>query len=113
MWRGYDEACRFIDNASRDEIIDYVGPDKYMAWNIQPIEGSGSVEFRRPPAVTGAKPAKHWIAFTMAFVEMAMQFCPDRFARYVRANPELHDLSFVDFETRLLACAQKLGICHT
>lgn len=64
---------------------------------------------RRPPGVSSAKQANHWIAFTMAFVEMALHFKPDRFASYVQSNPLMSDLSFTDFETKLLQCARKLG----
>ncbi|KAH3908047.1 hypothetical protein HBI56_150000 [Parastagonospora nodorum] len=50
-------------------------PDKCRAWNFLPAKdtGHGSVEFRRPPGVVNSKKSKHWIAFAMAFIEMAMQ----------------------------------------
>ncbi|KAL8713432.1 MAG: hypothetical protein Q9225_006786 [Loekoesia sp. 1 TL-2023] len=72
--RGLVQAYDYIDNASRDAIIDYICPDKYRAWNFLPSRtgGTGSIEFRRPPGVVTAKKAKHWIAFTMTFVEMAI-----------------------------------------
>ena len=111
-WRGHQAAFNYIDNSARDNIIDFVCPDKYRAWNFLPSKqgGPGSIEFRRPPGVVTAKQAKHWIAFTMAFIEMAMQFRPNTFACYVRSNPVLHDLSFAEFESNLLACAKKIGV---
>lgn len=41
---------------------------------------------------------------------MAMRFDPDPFACYVKSNPVLHDLSFADFEAKLLGCARQLGV---
>lgn len=111
-WRGHQVAFDYIDNAARDDIIDFVCPDKYRSWNFLPSKqgGPGSIEFRRPPGVVTAKQAKHWIAFTMAFIEMAMQFAPNSFACYVQSNPVLHDLSFADFESKLLACSKQIGV---
>ena len=111
-WRGHQAAFDLIDNATRDQVVDYICPDKYRAWNVLPSkqDGFGSIEFRRAPGVVTAKQSKHWIAFTMAFIEMAMQFNPDPFACYVQSNPVFQDLSFADFEMKLLACAKQLGI---
>ena len=46
----------------------------------------------------------------MAFIEMGMQFSPDPFACYVQSNPVFQDLSFADFETKLLASARQLNV---
>ena len=46
----------------------------------------------------------------MAFIDMAIQFRPDTFACYARSDPLLHDLSFVDFETKLLASAKQISV---
>lgn len=112
FWRGHQAAFEYIDKVGKDEVIDYICPDKYRAWNIlrSKIDGAGSIEFRRAPGVVNAKQAKHWIAFTMAFIELGMQFHPDDFARYVRSNPLLQDLTFADFESKLLVCAKELNI---
>jgi len=68
-WRGHQAVAGHIDNSSRDDVVDYVCPDKYRAWNLLPSkqDGFGSIEFRRAPGVVTAKQAKHWIAFIMAF----------------------------------------------
>lgn len=112
IWRGQQAAFDYIDKATQDEVVDYVCSDKYRAWNFLPSKQgkSGSIEFRRAPGVVTAKQAKHWIAFTMAFIEMAMQFSPDSFASYVQSSPVLQDLSFADFESKLLACARQLDV---
>lgn len=109
---GRGEAFNFIDNTYRDDIVKFICPDKYRAWNLLPskLRGTGSIEFRRAPGVTTTKQAKHWIAFTMSFIEMAMQFNPDKLARYKMSNPLLQDLTFQDFETRLLDCARQIGV---
>ncbi|KAL8730745.1 MAG: hypothetical protein Q9181_004551 [Wetmoreana brouardii] len=110
--RGHGDVFQYIDNASRDEVIKFVCPDKYRAWNLLPskFRGSGSIEFRRAPGVETAKKAKHWIAFTMAFIEMAMQFNPNDLARYAQSNPVLHDLTFQHFESTLLDCARQIDV---
>lgn len=106
--RGYD----YIDHAGRDQICQYICPDKYRAWNFNPSKtgGSGSIEFRRPPGVVTAKKAKHWIAFAMTFVEMAIQFNPSALAAYMVDNlPELNSAYHTDFQDHFLACARRLG----
>ncbi|KAL8663546.1 MAG: hypothetical protein Q9202_003734 [Teloschistes flavicans] len=109
---GRGEAFNFIDNTYRDDIVKFICPDKYRAWSLLPskLRGTGSIEFRRAPGVTPTKQAKHWIAFTMSFIEMAVQFNSDKLARYKTSNPLLRDLTFQDFETRLLDCARQIGV---
>jgi hypothetical protein len=66
--------------------------------------------------VVDAKRAKHWIAFTMAFVEMAIQFNPAQaFHQPSLLNRDLEPSGSDSFDsdcfkTYLLACAKQLGI---
>ncbi|KAL9036712.1 MAG: hypothetical protein Q9180_004139 [Flavoplaca navasiana] len=94
--RGLVTAYSNIDRCDRDAIIDYICPDKYRAWNFKPAKtgGSGSIEFRRPPGVVDAKKAKHWIAFAMTFVDMAIQFNPSALADHMAQVESLHTFSF-------------------
>jgi hypothetical protein len=118
--RGLRLTYQHIDNASRNELVDYVCPDKHRAWNFLPAResGHGSVEFRRPPGVVTSKKAKHWIAFTMSFINMALRTNLDRLVRRLiklhvqRRNPDTVGIS-VDFEAMLLASAETLGIRAT
>ncbi|KAF2637555.1 hypothetical protein P280DRAFT_482984 [Massarina eburnea CBS 473.64] len=117
--RGIRHAFRHIDHASRNEIVRYVCPDKHRAWNFLPARetGHGSVEFRRPPGVVTAKKAKHWIAFTMAFVDMAMRTNLGRIARWLpkyhhRRSTTISRPTF-EFDDLLLASADKLGLYAT
>ncbi|KAI4189688.1 MAG: hypothetical protein L6R41_001297 [Letrouitia leprolyta] len=112
-FRGLAQAYNHIDNAGRDNIVDYVCPDKYRSWNLLPSRtgGHGSIEFRRPPGVVTAKKAKHWIAFAMTFVEMAIQFSPSALATYmVNELPQLNQAYHPDFQEQFLACARRLGV---
>ena len=116
--RGVRHAFRHIDHASRDGIVDYVCPDKHRAWNFLPARetGHGSVEFRRPPGVITAKKAKHWIAFTMAFVDMAMRTNLGRIARWLpkyRHRSRARGMTsrpMINFEDLLLTSAERLGV---
>lgn len=116
--KGFQAVCDHIENLGRDEIINFVCPDKYKAWNFRNCAegGFGSIEFRRPPGVVDAKRAKHWIAFTMAFVEMAIQFNPAQAFHQpslLNRNLEPSGSDSFDsdcFKTYLLACAKQLGI---
>ncbi|KAL9596321.1 MAG: hypothetical protein Q9219_005875 [cf. Caloplaca sp. 3 TL-2023] len=111
--RGLLRAYHYIDNAQRDEIIQYICPDKYRAWNLLPSKtgGHGSTRFRRPPGVASAKKAKHWIAFAMTFVEMAIQFNPSALTAYLVDNlPHLHPSYHAGFWEQFLACAHRLGV---
>jgi hypothetical protein len=111
-WRGLTHAFSYIDRAERDDIVMYVCPDKYRAWNFNPCRagGFGSIEFRRAPGVVNVKKAKHWIAFVMAFVEMAIQFNPTSFAASVQEASALQYLGFPEFEAQLLRCAKTIGV---
>ncbi|KAI1465084.1 uncharacterized protein F4812DRAFT_439479 [Daldinia caldariorum] len=96
----------------RDEIVDFISPSKYFAWNLQPSKDgkSGSIEFRRPPGVDTAKKAKHWIAFTMAFVWMSVKFSPEAFidaSSKVKGN--FRKLYHPDFQEQLLLSARDIG----
>ncbi|KAI8938230.1 hypothetical protein NX059_005891 [Plenodomus lindquistii] len=93
-------------NADRDTLVNYVCPDKYRAWNFLPAKetGHGSIEFRRPPGVVNTKKTKHWIAFTMAFIEMAIRKGP--------SNAQLSDkrrTRQADFDASLLGTARSIG----
>ncbi|KAM7200877.1 hypothetical protein V8F20_005119 [Naviculisporaceae sp. PSN 640] len=47
---------------------------RYVSWNFQHVDDPcGTVEFRRPPGVSSAKDALHWIAFTFGFVSEAIK----------------------------------------
>lgn len=116
---GFAYVCRHIVELSRNEVCEYLCPDKYNSWNFRnaKVGGSGSIEFRRPPGVVEAKKAKHWIAFTMAFVEMVVQFNPAYFLhRPLPANEdESVERSYLHreekaFDHYLLACAKRLGV---
>lgn len=110
--RGLARAYAYIDNASRNEVVSYICPDKYRAWNFLPSRtgGTGSIEFRRPPGVVTAKKAKHWIAFTMTFVEMAIQFNPSALADYIDDIPHLSSMYHPDFTEQFLTCARRLEV---
>ncbi|KAK6078710.1 swim zinc finger domain protein [Seiridium cupressi] len=50
-----------------------MGQDKYMSWNFGHLmDQCGTIEFRRPPGVRTAADAKHWAAFALGFINMAM-----------------------------------------
>jgi len=101
-----------IDKADRDEVIRLVCPDKYRAWNFMPARegGLGSIEHRRPPGVTDAVRSKHWIAFTLSFVEMALVFDPDQLAARYYRSANLMKLPFPRFASTLIECAKKIAI---
>ena len=119
--RGIRHAFSHINHASRNDIVDYVCPDKHRAWNFLPARetGHGSVEFRRPPGVATSKKAKHWIAFTMAFVDMALRSNLDHIARrsikyQLQHRPMGRTAgSSIDFDALLLASAEHLGVYST
>ncbi|KAF5253253.1 hypothetical protein FANTH_1849 [Fusarium anthophilum] len=69
-FRGLANLFATIESLDRNDIVDLISPSKFYAWNFLPsrTDGHGSIEFRRPPGVIGAKKTKHWIAFTLAFV---------------------------------------------
>ncbi|KAI5458293.1 hypothetical protein BGZ63DRAFT_407578 [Mariannaea sp. PMI_226] len=46
--------------------------DKYLAWNIKPLQDCGTIEFRRPPGVSNAQDACHWVAFSLGFMSSAL-----------------------------------------
>lgn len=116
---GFQYTCDHIENLGRDDIVNFVCPDRFRAWNFKNcLEGGrGSIEFRRPPGVVDAKKAKHWIAFTMAFVEMAIQFNPAQVIHQPLLHNGEHSEPFEPdsfdsdgFESYLLACAKRLGV---
>jgi hypothetical protein len=119
--RGIRHAFHHIGRASRDDIVSYVCPDKHRAWNFLPAResGHGSVEFRRPPGVVNGKKAKHWIAFTMAFVDMAMRNDLDQISRGIakdyhrRREVVSTSRPSTEFDDLLLASAQHLGLYST
>ena len=110
---GLQNAFDFIDSAcDTNAIVDFICPDKYRAWNFRPCRtgGHGSIEFRRPPGVTTAKKAKHWIAFTISFVELAITFDPSSLPMMVRQSSRLDTLYRPAFEERLLECARRVNV---
>lgn len=109
--RGLVPVVTQIDNLGRDEVVSCICPDKYRAWNFLPsrIGGHGSIEFRRPPGVVNAKKAKYWIAFTMTFLDMAVQFNPESFAETVGRTERVRDIRHPVFEDQFLECARRLN----
>lgn len=101
-----------IDELPRDELVSLVCPDKYRAWNLLPArEGkAGSIEFRRPPGVCNSKKAKHWIAFTMSFVYLAIRANPSTLSSKVEECTSLDMIHHPDFLEDLLRCARELEI---
>lgn len=101
-----------IDEATRDEVIELISPDKNRAWNLRPAkEGkAGSIEFRRPPGVASAQNAKHWIAFTMAFVYMAICANPSKLSQSIQDMQSFEDISHPDFLDDIKRFASELGI---
>ncbi|OTB11902.1 hypothetical protein K445DRAFT_26158 [Daldinia sp. EC12] len=96
----------------RYEIVDFISPSKYFAWNLRPLkEGkSGSVEFRRSTGADTAKKAKHWIAFTMAFVWMSVKFSPETFIdASSRIQGDFRKVYHPGFQDRLLESAREIG----
>ena len=110
--RGLKAAFEHIDTMDRDSIVAYVCPNGRRGWNFKPAlaTGSGSVEFRRPPGVVTAKKAKHWIAFVMCFVDMAMKYNPHDFMIKKPLIPNIISLILPEFESQLLASAKALGL---
>jgi hypothetical protein len=112
--RGLRRVFRYIDlQYSHDAIVDYVCPDKYRAWNFLPAKegGHGSFEFHRAPGVFNAKKAKHWIAFTMAFVDMAMRLSLDSIVRRLAKQKHRSEApSQTTFDDFLLASAERIGV---
>ncbi|KIW68925.1 hypothetical protein PV04_04837 [Phialophora macrospora] len=110
--RGLEYAFDYIDNCSRESVVDYVCPDKYRAWNFNPCRpgGHGSIEFRRAPGAVQSGSSIHWIAFTMAFIDMAIQYSPATLATRVRDAAYLPEVYHPDFRTELLECAAQLGL---
>ncbi|KAI1354489.1 hypothetical protein F5Y01DRAFT_302495 [Xylaria sp. FL0043] len=110
--KGVRRIFNIIDELSRNDLVDFICPGKHYAWNLQPSkEGrSGSIEFRRPPGVITGKKSKHWIAFTMAFIWMAVKFDPEKFlSAWVNAERNHREVFHPDFQAQLLSSAQDIG----
>ncbi|KAI0447785.1 hypothetical protein F4803DRAFT_571461 [Xylaria telfairii] len=103
-----------IDTSTRQQIVDMMCPNRarFFAWNLLPSDdgGSGSVEFRRPPGVATAKKAKHWVAFTMSFVHLALRCGPEALVAKVAKAEHWGDVRHPDFQEDLLRSARELGI---
>ena len=110
--QGLRESFDFIDSSDMDTIIRFICPDKYRAWNFRPSSsgGPGSIEFRRPPGVVNRKKAKHWIAFTLSFIELAIQFDPSAIPRLVTSHTDLDTIHCPAFEEKLMEHARRLGV---
>ncbi|KAI0600512.1 hypothetical protein F4775DRAFT_68213 [Biscogniauxia sp. FL1348] len=102
-----------LDELDRDDLIDFICPGKHLyAWNLQPSkEGkSGSIEFRRAPSVVTTEKAKHWIAFTMAFIWMSLKFESQRFIdSQADVREHFRRVFQSDFQRQLLNSAQDIG----
>ncbi|KAI2470530.1 hypothetical protein F4781DRAFT_441815 [Annulohypoxylon bovei var. microspora] len=112
-FKGLKACFEKLDSLDRDEPVDFISPSKYYAWNFQPSkEGrSGSIEFRRPPAVDTTKKAKHWVAFTMAFVWMAVTSGTDSFVHAAsKTGTSFAELRYPNFEERLVQAAKEIGV---
>lgn len=71
-------------------------PDKYLSWNIIPLGDCGTIEFRRPPGVSNALDASHWVAFSLGFMCSALSRSLDKW-RSTRSNPPVIELfKFID-----------------
>ena len=70
---GFDPLFQVIDDIDdRDEIVDFISPDKAWAWNFCHVkEACGTVEFRKPPMAPTSSAAVAWIEFTLMFVRAA------------------------------------------
>ena len=59
-----------------DAMIECMNPqdDRYFGWNFTNLRANaiGTVEFRRPPGVTGQATCLSWMEFTAAFVRAAI-----------------------------------------
>ena len=59
-----------------DAMIECMNPqdDRYFGWNFTNLRADsiGTVEFRRPPGVTGRATSLSWMEFTAAFVRAAI-----------------------------------------
>ncbi|KAF7549500.1 hypothetical protein G7046_g8334 [Stylonectria norvegica] len=109
--RGLVASYSLIDGLSRDDLIDFVCPGKHFAWNLLPSKSgrSGSIEFRRPPGVVTAKKAKHWVAFTMCFVWMAIRFDTELFIAKFQGATNFQEINHPDFQSQLLEAAREIG----
>ena len=109
---GLRESFEYIDSSDVDAIIHFICPDKYRAWNFRPSRsgGPGSIEFRRPPGVVTAKKAKHWIAFTLSFLELAIQFDLSTLPGSVVGHSDLESIYCPAFEEKLQEHARCLGV---
>lgn len=110
--KGLEAVFGIIDELDRDDLIHFVCPGKYYAWNLQPSqEGkSGSVEFRRAPGVVTSKKAKHWIALTMAIIWMSIKFEPRRFINsWTKARGSNYTVHHPNFQEQLLCSARDIG----
>ena len=60
----------------RDALIDLIGPARCLAFNFLPArhDGLGSIEFRRAPGVWDQRTTENWLAFALAFWQLASEF---------------------------------------
>lgn len=111
--RGMAAVYRYIDGLNcRDEIVDFICPSKYYAWNFRPsgTGRAGSIEFRRPPGVSTAKKATHWVAFTLSFIWMAMRFKSEYYIQQFDNNTGAPRSGYhPDFQRLLLKAADQIG----
>lgn len=109
---GYRELFGHMDTLSRDNLIRLVGPIKGLAFNFKNAsdERLGSIGFRRPPGVWSWKKTKHWIAFGIAFWQLAFDFSDpgNRNAPLRVDDPG----ALEKFERALRAAARKHGVEH-
>lgn len=97
---------------SCDKIVEYICSDKHRSWNLLPARqnGHGSVEFRRPPGMIDAKKSLHWIAFTMAFINLTLTADMDWMLQRLRKELLHHRRPSSDFEDLLRDSAEQVGV---
>jgi hypothetical protein len=79
-----------------------MSPAKSVSWNIiNTLKECGTMEFRRPPQVSGQAATNHWIAFTLSFVRLSLAY---DFSN-INSAP-----SYEKFKTDITWAANRLGI---
>lgn len=74
------------------------GQDRDMAWNFWNVTNRcGTVEFRQPPGVKTAADAKHWAAFTLGFIQQALDSDFED-VKHTRAHPDVSRLQYWVFK---------------
>ncbi|ATY61922.1 amidoligase domain [Cordyceps militaris] len=73
---GWDPVFKQFDatkNIQATSIHGLFFRNRYLSWNFSNLASEcGTIEFRRPPGCQDAATAKHWVAFTLAFIVNAI-----------------------------------------